>query len=60
MNEATNYSKIAVIINLDSLIILNKSSSDSSMGQSKSYSIADNNMYRFLLHYMRELAVVDI
>lgn len=48
-----NYNKVAVIINVDSLIMLNKSSSDSSMGRSVSYSIADQNMYRLLVNYMK-------
>lgn len=48
-----NYNKVAVIINVDSLIVLNKSSSDSSMGRSTSYSISDQNMYRLLINYMR-------
>jgi hypothetical protein len=52
MSEAFNYDKVAVVINLDSLIIMNKNSSDSSMGRSTSYSLADLNMYRFLLNYM--------
>lgn len=29
------------------------------MGRSKSYSISDHNMYRMLLHYMREFAKIE-
>jgi len=53
MSEAFNYSKVAVIFNLDSLLIMNQSSSDSSMGRSVSYSLADPNMYRFILSYLQ-------
>lgn len=53
MSEAINYKNVAVIINLDSLIVLNHNASDSSMGRSESYSIADNNMYRLLSNYMK-------
>lgn len=58
MGEAMNYNRVAVIINVDSLIVLNQSSSDSSMGRSTSYSVSDQNMYRLLLNYMREFAVI--
>ena len=54
-----NYKKVAVILNMDSLIVLNQSSSDSSMGRSNSYSVADNNLYRMLLNYMRQFAKVQ-
>lgn len=53
MGEAVNYDKVAVIINADSLIVLNESVSDSSMGRSTSYSVSDQNMYRLLLNYMK-------
>lgn len=58
MAEAMNYNKVAVIINVDSLIVLNQSASDSSMGRSTSYSVADQNMYRLLLNYMRQFAMI--
>lgn len=54
MMEAKNYKKVAVIINLDSLIILNESASDSNMGRSMSYSIQNHTMYQIILSYMRE------
>jgi hypothetical protein len=34
MNEALNYQNVAVIINVDSLIVLTQNASDSSMGRS--------------------------
>lgn len=58
MSEAIRYNSVAVIINVDSFIVLNQSESDSSMGRSKSYSISDHNMYRMLLHYMKEFAKI--
>ena len=59
MSEAIRYNSVAVIINVDSFIVLNQSESDSSMGRSKSYSISDHNMYRMLLHYMKEFAKIQ-
>jgi hypothetical protein len=58
MAEAINYDKVAVILNVDSLIVLNESSSDSSMGRSTSYSVSDQNMYRLLLNYMKGFAAI--
>ncbi len=45
-----------MIIDLDSLILLNENASDSSMGRSTSYSIQNFNLYQILLSYMREFA----
>jgi hypothetical protein len=59
MSEAINYDSVAVIINMDSLIILNQSASDSNMGRSNSYSVADHGLYRLLLQYIKEFPVVD-
>ena len=59
MEEAMNYNNVAVILNVDSFIVVNQSASDSSMGRSNSYSVSDLNMYRLLLHYMREFASVE-
>ena len=53
MEEAMNYNNVAVIFNVDSLIVINQSASDSSMGRSNSYNLSDSNMYRFLRHYMQ-------
>jgi hypothetical protein len=53
MMEARNYDRAAVIINLDSMIMLNENASDSNFGRSISYSIQNNNLYQILLNYMR-------
>lgn len=59
MGEAINYSKVAVIINVDSLITLSQSASDSSMGRSMSYSVSDQNLYRLLINYMKVFPTVS-
>lgn len=56
--EAKNYEKVAVIINADSMILLNESASDSNFGRSMSYSIQNHNLFQILLSYMREFAMV--
>lgn len=53
MMEAKNYDRVAVIINLDSMVMLSESASDSNMGRSLSYSIQNHNLYQILLNYMR-------
>ena len=59
MTEAKNYQRAAVIIDVDSLITLTQSASDSSMGRSMSYSIANHNIYRILMNYMSKFAMVN-
>lgn len=52
MMEAKNYDRVAVMVNLDSLIILNENASDSNFGRSMSYSIQNHNLYQIIYHYM--------
>ena len=52
MTEAKNYDKVAVIINVDSLITMSENASDSSFGRSMSYSVVNHNMYQILINYM--------
>ena len=59
MMEAKNYDRVAVIINLDSMVMLSESASDSNMGRSLSYSIQNHNLYQILLNYMREFAIIN-
>ena len=47
------------MINVDSLITLAQNASDSSMGRSMSYSIANHNMYQILMNYMSEFAMAN-
>ena len=59
MTEAKNYQRAAVMINADSLITLTENASDSSMGRSMSYSVANHNIYQILMNYMSEFAMVN-
>lgn len=59
MSEAKNYERVAVIINVDSLIMISENASDSNFGRSISYSVVNHNMYQILLNYMSEFAKVD-
>lgn len=59
MSEAKNYERVAVIINVDSLIMISENASDSNFGRSTSYSVVNHNMYQILLNYMSEFAKVD-
>ena len=56
MFEAKSYDKSAVIINVDSMIMLNESVSDSNFGRNSSYSIQNFNIYQILINYMKEFA----
>lgn len=59
MTEAKNYDRVAVIINVDSLITMSQNASDSNFGRSMSYSVVNHNMYQILLNYMSEFAMVN-
>lgn len=59
MSEAKNYERVAVIINIDSLITMSENVSQSSFGNSNSYSVVNHNMYQILVNYMKEFAMVD-
>jgi hypothetical protein len=50
---------VAVILNLDSMIMLNENASDSNFGRSMSYSIQNHNLYQILLSYMRDFATIN-
>jgi hypothetical protein len=59
MMEAKNYNRVAVILNLDSMIMLNENASDSNFGRSMSYSIQNHNLYQILLSYMRDFSIIN-
>lgn len=59
MMEAKNYERVVVILNLDSMIMLNENASDSNFGRSMSYSIQNHNLYQILLSYMRDFAIIN-
>ena len=59
MSEAKNYEKVAVLINLDSLITISENASDSSMGRSTSYSIVNHNMFQIIMNYIKYFAKIS-
>mgnify|MGYP000921753514 FL=1 len=55
MQEFSCYEKSLLIVDVDSLVGIAKSVSESSMGISTSYNVTDNRLYSMIIHYARSL-----
>jgi hypothetical protein len=56
MLEAKSYKRSAVIIDVDSMILLNENASDSNFGRSMSYSIQNFNLFQIILSYITKFS----
>ena len=55
MQEFNCYPKSLLIVDVDSLVGMVKSVSESSMGPSNSYSLSDSKLYSMIIHYARSI-----